>query len=238
MVEGVITPGKVPFINCFVYGPPKSGKSRFGYSFPDPYAIVTERAPNGLIANSPIPYVIVYTYQEIRQVLSEIVAGKRAADAKSIIFDSISDMTDMAKEAALRSLGKKEMSYPVWGLAIDYIRETSRMLSREVGKTKHVCVVARSQIDKDEVTGAITGSPETIGKFSQAIGGQFDLFLFSEQYINPKGEKAWRLHTSTYKNWFHAGDGLGGFLANEEPNDFNAIYAKILKGSDAKLNKK
>jgi hypothetical protein len=238
MTEGTIQPGAVPCINCLVYGPPKSGKTRFGYSFPDPYLIVTERPPNGLISDKPIPYVWVHTYAETRQVLTEIKSGSRAANAKSIILDSESDMTDMVKAAALQSTGEKKLSFNSWGLAIDYLRETIRTLVRDIGTKRHVCVIARSQLDKDEVTGAITGSPETIGKFSQAIGGQFDLLFFSEQYIDPQGKKQWRLHTSTFKNWFHAGDGLGGFLNNEEPNDFNVIYAKICKGSEAKLKNK
>jgi hypothetical protein len=238
ITEGTIQPGAVPHINCLVYGQPKSGKTRFGYSFPDPYLIVTERPPNGLISDKPLPYVLVQEYSDIQRVLSEIKCGTRAANAKSIILDSVSDMTDMVKKAALLATAEKKMTYNSWGLAVDYLRETMRILAREIGSKKHVCVIARSQLDKDDLTGALTGSPETIGKFSQAIGGQFDLLLFSEQYTDPQGKKQWRLHTSTYKSWFPAGDGLGGFLNPEEPNDFDVIYAKICKGSEAKLKNK
>ena len=233
MIEGVTKPTENIFINCLVYGPPKSGKSWFGESFPDPYFIITERTPKGLNSNKSFPYVIVESYSDIKLVINQIVRGDRAKENKSIIFDSISDMTDLVKVAVRQLMGKTSdkdfISQPMWGLASDYIRETNRVLSREIGKIKHVCVIARSQIEKDGVVGKLVELPETIGKYSGVIGGQYDLLLYSEQYLDGKGKKSWRLHTSA-GDFYKAGDGLGGFLANEEPNNFNIIYSKIQRG--------
>ena len=231
--EIVIDKNKKVYFNALVYGPPKSGKSWFCSTMPSPYIICSDRPPTFLSVSQKIQGVIVETFDEADAVLREIVLGKRALGCRSIIVDGLSDMTPLAIDKAMQAKpGRKSLLLTIdeWGLVSSYLRTFVRYFSREVGRNHHVCMTARTSLIQDKLTGKVIGVPETVGKFSEDVGGFFDALLFcKEETVG--GKTSWNLHTKTTDIWYGAGDALGGFMQEIEPNNFSIVYEKIREGA-------
>ena len=219
-------------LNIFIYGSFGSGKTWFCGTMPKPYLICTERIPQGLgLAGINAQYVKCEHFSEVLRVLDEIASGRRAQDYESICLDSLSDLTPLVMQFVLEmgSVKKTVMSQPMWGMAVDYLRNICRRLANDIPKLgKHVCVTARACTIQDEITKTVIGLPETIGKFAYMAPALFDLVLYTEQTTQTvasvtKGK--FTVHTVEHNN-FKAKDGLG-VLAAEEPNDFKAIFEKV-----------
>jgi hypothetical protein len=219
-------------LNIFVYGGFGSGKTWFCGTMPKPYIICTERLPQGLgLAGVNAQYAKCENFAEVLRVLDEICAGRRAQDCESICLDSLSDLTPLIMQFVMEMGGQKKtaMTQPMWGTAVDYLRNICRRLANDVPKLgKHVCVTARACIVQDEISKAVFGVPETIGKFAYMAPAIFDLALYAEQtvsYVAGVARPKFVVHTIEH-NSFKAKDGLG-VLAAEEPNDFRVIFEKV-----------
>jgi hypothetical protein len=233
MIEGNMklpTDGK---FSTLIYGPSGSGKTHFCTTMPKPYLICTERVPQGLKAcGKDIPYVKVETYEELEQVLNEIImhGAHRAVGAESICLDSLSDMTPLVIEMLLRKHAKTRMTLELWGIAVDHLRTYIRRFVTEVTKQAYVCVTSLAATDKDEITGEIIGRPETIGRFANQVSAMFDVCLFAKQEaawnatLN-RSEPTWQVSTVA-NGRFPAKDGIG-FLAPTEPNEFDKMLVKL-----------
>ena len=229
MIEGNTSSMATYWMNIFNYGPWGSGKTWFCGTMPKPYIICTERLPQGLgIGGKQIDFVKVENMDDLNLVLTEIAAGKRAKDAQSICLDSLSDLTDLIKDYVLAQAKRRTMTMQDWGPAVDYLRMTVRRFL-EFGKTRHIVVTARARMEKDELTGAVMGVPDTIGKFAYVVPGMFDEVFYSQQetsWVNGVQKTGWKLNTVGTAN-YPAKDGLG-VLSPVEPNDFAVIYEKVL----------
>lgn len=221
-------------LKTLVYGAPGTGKTWFGGTHPKPYFVAKDRNLLGLAAaGKDIDYVFIDTYEDAVSVLEQIYNGQRAKNARSIIFDNITFMTDAIVRTVKEKHGKGSkvnatgMNRELWGVASDYLKELIHQLLKLSDKF-HLCVIAHEQIEKEELTGGVYGNPSTIGKMAYHIGGYFDLFLYARQNVvwdNGKQVKTYKMNTVKFGS-FNAKD-LIGVLDPEEPNDFTVIYDKV-----------
>lgn len=218
-----------PVWSTLVYGPQGAGKSRFASTFPDPFFIVTERMPRSLdLKKKNIPFAKVDTFADLLEVTSNIATGNLAQSNKTIVLDSLSDITPLVTRHVMAIKNKSQMTLELWGLAVDYLRTYVRQVT-SFADTRFVCVTALASLMKDEWTGEILGAPETIGRFAQVVGALFDMCLYAKQDTvyneqTRQNEPVHKLYTVGLGR-FAAKDGIG-CLAAEEPNDFNVLLEK------------
>jgi hypothetical protein len=217
----------------FVYGEPGSGKTFLGGTMPSSFFVwlPTETGKNALaMMGRRVNYAIVETEPDIRGLFADIANGKIAAANRSIVFDSLTDLTDLIIKQVLLETGKIRMDRNTWGVAVDHLRMIVTEFNSLV-KTKHILMIAKSTIIKDEVRGDVFGVPDTIGKFAHAVGGLYDEVFYAEQFVAPQGgkkKKFFQLHTVKFMEKFPAKDSSGK-LDVIEPNDFSIIYKKICR---------
>lgn len=220
-------------LKTLVYGAPGTGKTWFGSTHPKPYFIAKDKNLLGLAAaGKNIDYVFVDTYEDVELVIQQIHNGQRAQQARSIIFDNLTFMTDAIVETVKKRHGGGKvnatgMNKELWGVASDYVKQLMHQFLKLADKF-HICMIAHEQIEKEELTGGVYGNPATIGKQAYHIGGYFDLFLYSRQLVtweSGKQVKDYKLNTVKFGN-FNAKD-LIGVLDSEEPNEFDVIYQKV-----------
>jgi hypothetical protein len=230
---GIMKPWEMN-ISILSYGPPGSGKTRFAATMPDPYFISLDGGLKGLaVLGLKIPYVAVETYSDMVQVINEIKIGKRAVGRKSIIFDHLSEATDPIVRDVLGETSKKRMDLNTWGIAVDKLKYLVKSFV-DLNTKFHINMIAHEQVEKDEIRGEIMGTPATIGKFAQSIGGMFNLFLYHQQnaqHVAGKQVPTFKIHTVSY-GFFKAKDQLG-VLDTIEDNDFNIIISKLKEASNA-----
>ena len=225
----------VDALRIMIYGPPGSGKTWFIGTMPDVYIIALDPGLIGLqLAEKKFKGVMVDTYDELLQVVDEIINGKRGQTAKSFALDHLGEVTTLsAVKRDLRNQPNK-LKQSTWGAISDDVRMAMRkFLDIASVRRVPVCVAAHQRIDKNELTKDIIGSPDTVGKFSQQVGGLFDVFLYSLQQIEWKeGQQVPRWFVSTVDHLeFRAKDRTGQLLL-EEPNDYQTLYAKIKARAD------
>jgi hypothetical protein len=214
------------------YGPPGSGKTWFLGTMPKNYIFTTDK--RGLMtlkfSGKTFNGVTVDTLDELNAVLDEALAGTRAKDAGSFGLDHISEITELAvKKVGLREAPSTHKRSK-WGEVSDHVRMiTRKFIDLSVKRKVPVCAVAHQRMDKDEFTQNIIGSPDTVGKFSQTIGGFFDLFLYFKQDLEWDAGKQIKKFTVSTINYlqFQAKDRTST-LDVVEPNDFPTMYAKIM----------
>jgi len=220
-------------LRMLIYGEPGSGKTYFGGTMLSPFFIwmPTETGKNALaMTGKQVSFAIVETEPDIRGLFADINNGRIAAANRSIIFDSLTDLTDLITKQVLLETGKTRMDRNTWGVAVDHLRMIVTEFNSLV-KTKHILMIAKSTIIKDEVRGDVFGVPDTIGKFAHAVGGLYDEVFFAEQFVDYQGgqkRKNFQLHTIKFAEKFPAKDSSGK-LGITEPNDFNTIYGKICR---------
>lgn len=226
MIEGNANSAQMTKITALYYGEPGSGKTHLISTAPKPYAVISERQPNTLLCTGKdIPYVIAETWEDVQLVTEEIVMGTRATNAETIALDSVTDLSPLVVDYVLRTQGKKKMDIACWGLATDYLRSLIWRYTHQINKTKHVIATARATIEKDDISGQISGWPDTIGKFRQALAAHFDLSFYCEQgfdYVTKQA--AFEVH-SIAKGYYKAKGGLK-ITDPVMPNDFSLLTAR------------
>lgn len=223
-------------MSIFLYGATGSGKTRFLGTMPDPYLILTERPPKGLaIAGVDVPFVEVESFSDIITVLNQIVSGTRAKDRKSIGFDSLSNLTYILVKDVLKETGKSIMDLHSWGIVSGRVKDIIILLTKEVIRTHHICMTAKEQLIKDELSGSVIGLPETVGKNAHTVPGEFDYVFYAYQTINRVAGKkvpSWQMDTIIYQGRYAAKD-CSGKLDQTVPNNFHDIYSTICGGLPA-----
>jgi len=232
MIEGFAGLTKT-YGSFLVWGFSGTGKSWFLSTFPDPYMICTERIPinpdiRKRLGNN---FVLCETQEEVERVVREIAEGKRAQSAKSILFDSWTELAPLTIDYVTRTKGKAKMTIDMWGIAVDHTRTLVSQFTNRIAKTRYVVSSARVVTIEDTLSGTYKGLPASITKnFSINLPGLFDYVLFAENstvWKNGKKEHEFIMNTLVSQDGkFNARDGSGQ-LAPEEPNDFSLLLPKI-----------
>lgn len=224
--QGVTAQDKVSWL---LYGPPGSGKTWFGGHMPKPFFISVDW--NGLIGlkkhKVPVEAVQVDDYDDVITVIGDISMGKRAKGCQTLVLDHVTELGELAKQAALRETNKVKADLNVWGITVDKVRYAIRQLLN-LQSQFHIVVLAHEQVEKNDIRGGIFGTPATIGKFAYHIGGMFDLFLYANQevqYKNGEKQRMWNLYTMDFEE-FKAKDRLG-VLDVVESSDPDVLLKKI-----------
>ena len=92
-------------------------------------------------------------------------------------------------------------------------------------------VSGKTFTSKDELQGLIMGLPDTVGRLSTSVRGFFDLCFYSEareQFVDGKKTRTWLLNTISALGGIWKATDKTGKLDAEMPNDFGAIYKKII----------
>lgn len=220
----------VDALKILVYGPPGSGKTWFIGTMPDVYIVALDPGLIGLqLAGKKFRGVQVDTYDELMQVIDEIINGKRGQGAKSFALDHLGEVTTLSAEKRDLRNQPNKLKQVTWGAISDDVRMAVRKFI-DISNVRKVpvCVAAHQRIDKNELTKSILGAPDTVGKFSQQVGGLFDMYLYSLQSVEWDAgvqKPKWSLSTIDHME-FQAKDRTGVLLV-EEPNDYQTLYAKI-----------
>lgn len=213
-----------------LYGGPGSGKTRFLGTMPKVYIVSLDHGLKGLkLAGFKFDGVEVDTYDELEQVIDEILLGTRAQQAMSFGLDHLTMVTDLSATKRKLRDAAPNMKRSIWGTISDDVRIINKkFLDIAYKRNAPVCVVAHQQIEKDELLGNVMGLPDTVGKFATNVGGLFDMYLYARQETTPVNGQwipTWKISTVNYMQ-FQAKDRTG-ILDVEETNDFPVFIDKI-----------
>lgn len=217
-------------LTILIYGPPGSGKSYFMGTMPNVYIVSLDKGLKGLVLNGKtFSGCEVDTLNELYLVIDEIIQGKRGKGAGAFALDHLTAVTDLGIEHTGLRDKPNTHKRSTWGEIADHVRMVVRkFLDIAAVRKVPVCIAAHQQIEKNELSGNIIGTPNTVGKLAETIGGFFDMYLYSRQEtVARDGEwvPEWNVSTVNYQE-FQAKDRTGT-LNVKEVNNFPALITKV-----------
>lgn len=225
-------------MSVIVVGDPKSGKTRFAGTWPNPFLYSFDRGMAAL-AGQDVEYEVFYDEDRLkptayrsfdthfRQLVMDIRSGKKFF--KTIILDNMTFLcrwiiNDIRKT---NNLYNKPLGYEGYG-------DLKTKLQDVVGLSKiagvHIIATAESKIEKDEITGEIETWPAIEGSYREDIVGDFDLALFMKVSKDPATRKpVFKMQTVPDHRIKCAGSRWDcGLEPLEEPN-YATVMEKIKK---------
>lgn len=183
--------------SIFLMGPPRSGKTWFASTAPDPYWIATDRGLTGLgDAGIEQPFSEVDTLDDLLECNLQIWEGKRAKERKTIVLDDLGSITELCihkvKSGKTGYKGVGHIAFATmrrndWPDAVSYLHMAVKSFIMLRDKGFNVILLARSILYEDRKQEGSEDSPkyfmmpETVGQFRSAVAGYFD-FAFEAEY--------------------------------------------------------
>ena len=171
-------------------------------------------------------------FDDLQKIIIDIKMGTRAKGRESIILDDLTHLTPLVTEYTLKSSGKSRMDRSTWGIAVDHLRILIKSFN-DLEDNFHVALLSGSCFEKDDNAGMIWQVPDTVGKFAFSIRGLYDEVFFSRQtskYMKGQMRPIWQLHTIDCAEEQAKAKDRSGTLDMVEPNNFNIIFNKFIKG--------
>jgi hypothetical protein len=211
-------------VKCCVYGPSGVGKTRLCASAPKPIIISAEKGLLSLRKDNNWRGIEIRNVDDLGEAYQWCVSSKEAQDFWTVCLDSISEIAEVVLANLIKTVGAKDPR-KAYGELVPQVSTVIRMF-RDL-PNKHVCITAKQEPIKDELTGVIMYGPSFPG---QKLGPQLPYF-FDEVFAlrigrSPEGQTYRYLQTQPDLQ-FGAKDRSGELQTMEAP-DLTAIFAKIL----------
>ena len=222
-----------PHLATIVYGPPKAGKTTFASSLGDAPLVID--FDDGLLTlkDLGVNYLQPRTWEELLVVVSDTRSGKlrERVPFDHIIWDSHTLFYSLIIQSVLKLTGHSTMTQPDWGLANDRAKLVyDQLIKARTDQKYHFTLTCHEKIDKDDVTGLISGGIATTPALQNLLPAMFDELYYIKPSIKmgAQGKSAvYQLHTLP-EGMFPAGTRSRGKLLPIEAADLGAIYRKII----------
>lgn len=223
-------------VKSLVYGGPGMGKTVLMATLPNPVLISAE---SGLLSlrkenlerlfgvGHPsicynMPVIQITTVQDLTDAYNWCSQSNEAKAFASVGLDSISEIAEVVLNNAKRQVKDPRQAY---GELIEKM-ETLIRVFRDL-PAKHVCVAAKMEPSKDELTGVVKYGPSMPGsKLGSKLPYFFDEVFRLGVNKTPQGE-AYRFLQTQPDLQFEAKDRSGALAPVETPH-LGAVFAKIL----------
>lgn len=223
-------------IKCLVYGQAGMGKTVLMATMPSPILISAESGALSLrksnlerlfgVGNPSIcydmPMIEIRTVEDLVDAYNWLATSPQAAQFQSVGMDSVSEIAEVVLNNAKRQVRDPRQAY---GELIEKM-ETAVRLFRDL-PGRNVCVVAKMEPSKDELTGVVKYGPSMPGsKLGNKLPYFFDEVFRLGVNRDQQGSQYRFLQTQPDLQ-FEAKDRSGALAPIEYPH-LGAIFAKIL----------
>lgn len=210
-IEILSTKREVHHIKCMVYGESGIGKTVLCSTAPNPVIISSEE---GLLSLADLDIPVI----EVTDLKSTLAAIKwaKTCEYSTICLDSLSELGEVLLNEFKLEEKDPRKAYMKMGEELTSIMRTLRAME------KHIVVVCKQGISKDEIIGKVSYAP---GMPGQAFTVQVPYFLDLLFAYRIKKEGRFLQTQPTYQ--YMAKDRSGKLSAEEKPN-LTAIFDKIL----------
>lgn len=223
-------------VKALVYGGPGMGKTVLMATLPAPVLISAESGLLSLSKNNlerlfgvgnpsicyNVPVIHISTVQDLTDAYQWCSSSAEARSFASIGLDSISEIAEVVLNNAKRQVKDPRQAY---GELIEKMETLVRAFRDLVGK--HVCVAAKMEPMKDELTGVVRYGPSMPGaKLGPKLPYFFDEVFRLGVNKTPQGEPYRFLQTQPDLQ-FEAKDRSGALAPVEVPH-LGAVFNKIL----------
>lgn len=229
-----------PYVRMLIYGMTGAGKTHFLGTCPGLFIIDTDHGLLTLkrmgVEYNALPIgpqddcfkTVWDILLKIKNRTGPFAAGGPFADIKTLAIDSSTKLSKYILDESMRMASKNPLDdkadFTDWGRVRSRLENIGRLTQT---LPCHVIVTALAQVEKNDVTGALTGGPMLDGKYRDIIGGDFDEFYFLESV--PGKTPLYRAHFRKY-TYFDAKSRLGLTEPLDDPTfDKIAALAKALR---------
>lgn len=212
-IEIVSTKREVHYVKCMVYGESGVGKTYLLSTAPNPLIISAEE---GLLSLASMDLPVI----EVKSMIETNAAFKYAKTSEydTICLDSLSELGEVLLEEFKQEEKDPRKAYLRMG------EELTRFMRKLRSLEKHVVVLVKQGVIKDELLGKITYAPGVPG---QAFATQVPYFL--DLLFCLRVEKGGNRFLQTQPNLqYMAKDRSGKLEQKEEPN-LTKIFDKIVE---------
>lgn len=172
------------------YGTTGSGKTYLSGQFPNPLILACDPGQYGgsMSAKKFNPKVIRITSYD--QLLSLLPTLERyiKKEIDTIVIDSVSYLQRIVMNNILIKTGRETPRFDEWNLLVERMRN---LINKFADFKCFTVLTATEQIQKDEITGRLIGSPNLPGKLAQELPQACDVVcrLFVTSSLTPSGKQ-------------------------------------------------
>lgn len=210
-------------VKMLIYGTAGAGKTSLCATTPRP---VVFSAESGLLPlrNLQLPVAEIKTVEELSEAYNWALNSQEAANFDTICIDSISEIAEVVLANAKKQVKDPRQAY---GELIEKMTATIRSF-RDL-PNKHVCMMAKAEPVKDEMSGITRYAPSMPGaKLGPHLPYYFDEVFWLGVNQDQQGQEFRYLQTAL--DLQHEAKDRSGVLDKVEYPDINNVIAKILGG--------
>jgi hypothetical protein len=211
-------------VKCLVFGGSGIGKTVLCGTAPNPIILSGEK---GLLSlrKKKTPAIEFTNVIELNEAFSWVTSSKEANQYWTVCLDSVTEVAEVVLAHLIKTVGKTDPR-KAYGELIPVMSTIIRQF-RDI-PNKHVCVIAKAEAFKDELSGMTLFGPSMPGK---QLGPGLPYF-FDEVFALRMGgtnQQTYR-YIQTQPDLQYTAKDRSGELAIMEPPDLNQIFTKILAG--------
>lgn len=210
-------------VKVCVYGPSGVGKTVLCATAPEPVIISAEK---GLLSLRKVRRTVIEikNVAELGEAYAWCTQSQEARHYWTVCLDSLSEIAEVVLAHLITTVGKNDPR-KAYGELIPQMSTVIRMFRDLPGK--NVCLTAKMEQAKDEMTGAMMYGPSSPG---QKLGPMIPYFfdeVFALRIGKDPNNQLFR-YLQTQPDLQYVAKDRSGSLAAMEPPDLTAVFTKIL----------
>jgi AAA domain len=229
-------------IKALVMGPPKTGKTHFAATFPNPlFADIQGDAGLMTIAHKDLPYVDIESTSALKTLLMVLgddtmrgmAADKLGVDTiDTLVLDTVDALQEMAKREILASSKRTQMEQKDWGQLLEQLQN---ILRAAVALDMHVVLTCHTKTTQDDEQRIYT-APGLQGAIAEQIAGYVGFSMMTQKTreidrATGQAFTSYTLKTEGDERNPHLGNRSAGRLKGVIEPEFKVLHDAVYAGA-------
>jgi hypothetical protein len=197
-------------VRALLYGDTGVGKTRFAGTFPKAFFLDSDKGGRTL-RELHVPHLPLERGERVFELIMDVMRKVRAKETpfevETLVFDSLTSLTDMLMIEAMKYPPPGKMSLdankqkPEWDHYSLIQNRLKTIVKTAQDLDVNIVATCGTKLERDEVRGTFVGKPNILGSFRDLVGYEFDdvIYMTIEGGIKDRKYVAYTTRVSYYE---------------------------------------